>query len=229
MSKCKTKDGSPDENQRECCSDQECGCKGDCNDNKDATVEENKEGCDENKKCGSDCGEHHRGGHHGCDGHHEGDHRGCGGHNECDKKEKQQDPEEEALNIKYMRLMADFQNYKRRTEKERLDTYAYANEKIVSELLNVIDNFERALDAGQDGDSFVEGMKLIFTQMQGVLEKSGVSEIKSLGEDFDPNFHSAVMTEDSAEYDSGKVTEVLQKGYTLNGKVVRPAMVKVAN
>ena len=137
--------------------------------------------------------------------------------------------EEEALNTKYLRLMADFQNYKRRTEKEKNDIYAFANEKIVSELLNVIDNFERALDAGDSGDSFVEGMNLIFKQLQGVLEKAGVVEIEALGRDFDPNFHHAVLTEDSAEYESGKVTGVLQKGYLLNNKVIRPSMVKVAN
>ena len=137
--------------------------------------------------------------------------------------------EDEALNTKYLRLMADFQNYKRRTEKEKGDIYAFANEKIVSELLNVIDNFERALDAGSDGDSFVEGMNLIFKQLQGVLEKAGVVEIEALGKDFDPNFHHAVLTEDSTEYESGKVTAVLQKGYLLNNKVIRPSMVKVAN
>ena len=144
-------------------------------------------------------------------------------------EEPAKDPEEEALNAKYLRLMADFQNFKRRTEKEKNDIYAFANEKIVSELLNVIDNFERALAAAAEGDSFAEGMKLIFKQLQGVLEKSGVAEIEALGQDFDPNFHNAVMMEDSTEYESGKVTEVMQKGYMLNNKVVRPSMVKVAN
>ena len=152
---------------------------------------------------------------------------------EAEKPEKaeknEKDPEEEALNTKYLRLMADFQNYKRRTEKEKSDIYAFANEKIVSELLNVIDNFERALDAGNEGDSFVEGMNLIFKQLQGVLEKAGVVEIEALGREFDPNFHHAVMTEDSEEYESGKITAVLQKGYLLNDKVIRPSMVKVAN
>ena len=82
---------------------------------------------------------------------------------------------------------------------------------------------------GAAGDSFTEGMNMIFKQLQGVLEKAGVKEIEALGLDFDPNFHNAVMTEDSTEYESGKVTEVLQKGYTLNSKVIRPSMVKVAN
>ena len=152
---------------------------------------------------------------------------------EDDKKESSEDSkkdaEEEALNLKYMRLMADFQNFKRRTEKEKSDIYAFANEKIISELLNVIDNFERALAAGNADDSFYKGMEMILKQLLGVVEKAGASEIAALGEDFDPNFHNAVMTEDSTEYESGKVTEVLQKGYILNNKVIRPSMVKVAN
>lgn len=145
------------------------------------------------------------------------------------EKEAEVSQEDEALNLKYMRLMADFQNFKRRTEKEKSDIYAFANEKIVSELLNVIDNFERALEHATEGDSFAEGMNLIFKQLQGVLEKAGVKEIEALGQEFDPNFHNAVMMEDTDEYESGMVSCVLQKGYTLNNKVVRPSMVKVAN
>ena len=137
--------------------------------------------------------------------------------------------EDEAVNTKYLRLMADFQNFKRRVEKEKSDIYAYANEKLVSQLLDVIDNIERALLNEEADDSYVEGMKMIFKQLTGVLEKAGLEEINALGEDFDPNFHNAVMTEDNDDYDSGKVTEVMQKGYLLNKKVIRPSMVKVNN
>ncbi len=137
--------------------------------------------------------------------------------------------EDEALQTKYLRLMADFQNFKRRTEKEKSDIYAYGNEKIVSELLGVMDNFERALEHGTPDDAFTQGMQMIFKQLGGVLEKAGVAEIEALGKDFDPNFHNAVMTEASEAYESGKVSEVLQKGYTLNGRLIRPAMVKVAS
>lgn len=144
-------------------------------------------------------------------------------------EEKTAEPEDEALNERYLRLMADFQNFKRRTEKEKGDIYAFANEKIISELLNVIDNFERALAAGNAEDNFCKGMEMILKQLLGVIEKAGASEIKALGEEFDPNFHNAVMMEDSDEYESGKVTAVLQKGYILNSRVIRPAMVKVAN
>lgn len=142
---------------------------------------------------------------------------------------KAANPEEEALNERYLRLMADFQNFKRRTEKEKGDIYAFANEKIIGELLNVIDNFERALAAGNAEDNFYKGMEMILKQLLGVIEKAGASEIKALGEEFDPNFHNAIMMEDSSEYESGKVTAVLQKGYVLNNRVIRPSMVKVAN
>lgn len=138
--------------------------------------------------------------------------------------------EEEDLQTRYMRLAADFQNFKKRTEKEKNSIYARANEKIVLELLEVADNFERALEhiGEENKDAFAEGMDLIFTQFKGVLEKSGVEVIQAEGELFDPNFHHAVLTVKSVEYESGKVTQVLQRGYLLNGKVIRPAMVKVA-
>ena len=137
--------------------------------------------------------------------------------------------EQESESERYMRLMADFQNYKRRSEKERSDIYLFANEKIISELLTVADNFERALGSADAEDGFVKGMQMIFDQLRDIMTKAGAEEIKALGEDFDPNFHNAVMMEESDQYASGKVSDVLQKGYTLNGKVIRPSMVKVAN
>lgn len=137
---------------------------------------------------------------------------------------------EENGDAKYLRLMAEFQNYKKRVAKEKSDIHSYANEKIVTELLEVLDNFERALatDNSTDVEGYAQGMKLIFDQLLGVLTKSGLVEMKALGEEFDPNMHNAVMTADSEEYNSNKVCSVLQKGYTLNGKVIRPSMVTVA-
>ena len=147
---------------------------------------------------------------------------------ENDKSEEaaKKEPEEDS-DTRYMRLMADFQNYKRRVEKEKTDLYSYANEKLVTEMLDVIDNFERALEHEEVGDGFKEGMEMIFKQLSDVLKKAGLAEIPALGEEFDPNFHNAVMTEETEEYESGKVSGVMQKGYTLNGKVIRPSMVKV--
>ena len=138
--------------------------------------------------------------------------------------------EDEDLNTKYLRLMADFQNYKKRTEMQKSEIHAYANEKIVLKLIEVMDNFERALGAdASEGDSFKQGIEMIFKQLSDVLTDAGVKEIEAESTVFDPNFHNAVMMEDTDKVESGMVSEVLQKGYTLNGKVIRPAMVKVAN
>ena len=138
--------------------------------------------------------------------------------------------EDEDLNTKYLRLMADFQNYKKRTEKQKSEIHAYANEKIVLKLIEVMDNFERALGAdASEGDSFKQGIEMIFKQLSDVLTDAGVKEIEAESTVFDPNFHNAVMMEDTDKVESGMISEVLQKGYTLNGKVIRPAMVKVAN
>lgn len=138
--------------------------------------------------------------------------------------------EDEDLNTKYLRLMADFQNYKKRTEKQKSEIHAYANEKIVLKLIEVMDNFERALGAdASEGDSFKQGIEMILKQLSDVLTDAGVKEIEAESTVFDPNFHNAVMMEDTDKVESGMVSEVLQKGYTLNGKVIRPAMVKVAN
>ena len=136
--------------------------------------------------------------------------------------------EDEDLQTKYLRLAADFQNFRRRTEKEKSEVYAFANEKFATSLLEVIDNFDRALAQGSSDEKFAEGMGLILKQLQDVLTKNNVAEIKAEGEPFDPNFHNAVMTEAAEGVESGNVVKVLQKGYTLNGKVIRAAMVTVA-
>ena len=142
--------------------------------------------------------------------------------------EEQEEPEDDQ-NTKYLRLMADFQNYKRRSEKEKSDVYAYANEKLLGELLNVLDNFERALGHEADATgSFFEGMSMIFKNFKDVLEKAGLEEIEALGQEFDPNIHNAVMTDANSDYESGKVCDVVQKGYKLKDRIVRPSMVKVA-
>ena len=145
-----------------------------------------------------------------------------------ENEEVKDEGKEEEGELRYLRLMADFQNYKKRVEKEKRDLYSYANEKIMNDLLTVMDNFERALEHDAD-ENFKEGIEMIFKQLSDVLEKDGLAEIPALGEEFDPNVHSAVMTEETEDYESGKVSGVMQKGYTLNGKVIRPTMVKVAN
>ena len=142
-------------------------------------------------------------------------------------KENKASEEDEAWSDKYARLMADFQNFKKRTEKEKADVYSFANEKIMTDLLQVIDNFERALGSECQDQAYAEGMQMIFKQFTDILKGAGLEEIEAVGHDFDPNFHHAVLTDSNPDFDSGKVTEVLQKGYKLNGKVIRPSMVKV--
>ena len=144
---------------------------------------------------------------------------------ESDVKEEKQEDEDS----KYLRLLADFQNYKKRVEKEKSDIYTFANEKLAKELLTILDNFERALGSECQDEKYKDGMANIFKLFWDILKKNGLEEIESLGIDFDPNLHAAVAVEDSDEYESGKVCFVLQKGYKLNGKVIRAAMVKVAN
>ncbi len=132
-------------------------------------------------------------------------------------------------NDKYVRLMAEFQNYKKRVSKEKSDIRQYATEKLITELLPVLDNFERALASKAEDDpaGYAKGMELIFTQMKTAFEKSGLAEVEAQGQDFDPMKHNAVLTEECEELESGKVSKVLQKGYLLNDKVIRPAMVAV--
>lgn len=136
--------------------------------------------------------------------------------------------EEEELQTRFLRLAADFKNFKRRIDKEKSDIYAYANEKLMAELLDVIDNFDRAVSVDCTDKAMLEGMNMILKQLKGVLEKNGLEEIRAEGEIFDPNFHHAVLMEDVDTHKSGEISEVLQKGYMLNKKVIRPAMVKVA-
>ena len=126
---------------------------------------------------------------------------------------------------KYIRLMAEFQNFKKRNEKEKSAIYKLANEALITELLNVMDSFELALSAGDSKDS--EGLLMIQKQIASILEKAGLSKIDSLGEEFDPNRHHAVKSVEEDEGKSGTVAEVLKEGYVLSDKVIRPAMVVV--
>ncbi len=142
---------------------------------------------------------------------------------------KSKDQEIENLNDSFLRLQADFMNYKKRAEKDKIDTVAYANEDLICDILPVIDNLERALKTSEDGESsFWEGTKLIHDQLVKILVDNGLEEIEALGKDFDPNYHHAALMEESEDKDEGVILEVFQKGYMLKDKVIRPSMVKVA-
>ncbi|MBQ9605750.1 MAG: nucleotide exchange factor GrpE [Lachnospiraceae bacterium] len=150
-----------------------------------------------------------------------------------EEKEDPKDKKIAELNDKVVRQMAEFDNFRKRTEKEKAETFANGEKAVIEAILPVIDNFERALDmAGQDeekkDDPFIEGMDKVYRQLIDELEKLGVKPIEALGADFDPNLHNAVMQEETEEFESGKVCKELQKGYTLNDSVVRHSMVSVA-
>ena len=137
--------------------------------------------------------------------------------------------EEEDLRTQYLRLAADFQNFRKRTEKEKGDIYARANESLMTDLLPVLDDFERALAVKDEAAKGVQdGVRMIVDKYVAALKKHGLFEIEALGAEFDPNFHHAVQTCPAENGNEGKVAVVLQKGYLLNGKVIRPAMVIVA-
>lgn len=131
------------------------------------------------------------------------------------------------LQTKLVRLQADFQNYKKRVEKEKDDLVSIGVVSIANEILPVIDNFERALEHEGDSASFKEGMELIYEGLKNVLKAKGIVELKALGEDFNPDFHQAVSMGHNDEYKENQVIEVLLKGYEYNGKVIRHAMVIV--
>lgn len=135
----------------------------------------------------------------------------------------------EDIQNQFLRLQADFANYKRRMEKDRETLSIMALEKFISQLLPIMDNFERALTSFQQSDAkLYEGIQMIYTQVLDTLEKNGITQIKPVDEVFDPNYHYAILMDESGEKESGIVTEVLQPGYLLKDKVLRPATVKVA-
>ncbi|WP_425446122.1 nucleotide exchange factor GrpE [Dethiothermospora halolimnae] len=136
----------------------------------------------------------------------------------------------EQLNNRFLRLQADFNNYKRRTEEQKEKIYAYANEELVIKQLEVLDNFERALSAEKESkEGLYQGVEMIYNQLINTLKSIGVEEIKALNEKFDPNLHHGVAREDSEDHEEDIVLEVFQKGYKLKDKVIRPSMVKVSN
>ncbi|WP_246281069.1 nucleotide exchange factor GrpE [Saccharibacillus qingshengii] len=129
------------------------------------------------------------------------------------------------------RSQADFDNFRKRTIREKEELGKYASSKLISELVPVIDNFSRALDTtpeGENAESFVKGVKMIYRQFENVLQAEGLTAMETVGQPFNPEFHQAVMTVESDEFEEGIVVEELQKGYMLKDKVLRPAMVKVS-
>ena len=148
------------------------------------------------------------------------------------KKKDKKDEQIEELTDKVKRQMAEFDNFRKRTEKEKSQMYDMGAKTIVEKILPVIDNFERGLAAVPEDnkeDAFVVGMDKIYRQMLTVLEETGVKPIEAVGAEFDPNFHNAVMHVEDETLGENVVAEELQKGYMYRDTVVRHSMVKVAN
>lgn len=150
---------------------------------------------------------------------------------EDDEKEAAKKPSDEVNEYqeRYQRLLADFDNYKKREEANKADFKKFASSSLVEKLLPVIDNLDRALAKADENDAFVEGVVMTRKELWKVLANEGLEEIPSDGCEFDHNIHQAVLAEDSDEVESNHIIETFQKGYKLNGRLLRPAMVKVAN
>ncbi len=140
----------------------------------------------------------------------------------------------EELNEKYLRLAAEFENFKRRALKERQDLHNYAHENLIKQLLPVVDNLERAVgharqEEGGDAKSLLEGIELTYRSLLQALEKLGVQGIEPVGERFDPKIHEAIRQMPSTEHEPGVVAEVFQKGYLLKDRLIRAALVAVSS
>ena len=148
-----------------------------------------------------------------------------------DKKLEELQNEINTLKDKNMRIAAEMVNTLRRKDEETNRLLKYSNESLITELLPVIDNFERALnvdDTSNDVESYQKGMTMIYNSLKNILEKFEVKEIEAIDKEFDPSYHQAVMQEEKEGTKENIVIEVLQKGYTYKDKVIRPAMVKVS-
>ncbi|MBU0672259.1 MAG: nucleotide exchange factor GrpE [Candidatus Margulisbacteria bacterium] len=143
---------------------------------------------------------------------------------------RQERSEAEILKDKYLRSLADFDNYKKRMALDKEQFVQFANESLIAEVLPIVDGFSRAMDAAnkvQAGEEMMKGLALIKKQLEDVLKKHGLEEIEALNKPYDPNLHEAIMQK---EHDGpeGMIIEEAQKGYTLHGRVIRPSMVIVS-
>ena len=128
---------------------------------------------------------------------------------------------------KYMRLFAEFDNFRKRTAKEKTEAYGDSAAKTIAEILPALDNFDRALDTPCSDENFKKGIEMIFTQLTDIFGKLGVTEIEALGQPFNPNLHNAIKQVESEDGESDVICEVFQKGYKLGDRIIRHSMVAV--
>lgn len=147
------------------------------------------------------------------------------------KKKDKKDEKIEELTDRLTRQMAEFDNFRKRTDREKSQMYEVGAKDVIEKILPVVDNFERGLDAaaGEGENPFMKGMEQIYKQLMTTLDEIGVKPIEAVGAEFDPNFHNAVMHVEDEEIDENIIVEEFQKGYMYRDSVVRHSMVKVAN
>jgi molecular chaperone GrpE len=153
---------------------------------------------------------------------------GDDGDKEVPAKNEDMKEKEESVNYdKYLRAVADLENYKKRSIREKADIIKYGKEEIIKDILPFVDSLDRALDHADSSDvqAFKEGIRLIQEQLLSCLKKHGVEKIDSIGLNFDPNFHEALMQVESEEHEENKVVNEVEKGYLLNGRLLRPSKV----
>lgn len=224
-----------EEIKQECNCNEKCNCEENCNCEHETCDCENHCDCNGECTCGDNCE---------CT---EDNHCGCGG--KCEqpkekkdkkkKKDKHMDKLNEAYNMiseledRLLREKAELVNYRKRKEEETSRMLKYSNEDLVKSLLPIVDNLERAINMDDDNledevSKFLSGFKMIYCNLINTLEKYGVKVIDGANKPFDPTYHQAIMTEHREGVESEMIIEVLQKGYLLKDKVIRPAMVKVS-
>lgn len=147
---------------------------------------------------------------------------------EKNEKIEEMDAEIDDLLSRLQRLQADFVNYRKRSQREKAEMTTQGKVELCASLLPVIDNFERALKAEDNEDDFYQGVEMIYNQLLKTFSEQGIEEILAKGEEFNPEYHEAIMRVESEEFEEGTVVEVVQKGFSLEDRVIRPAMVKVA-
>ncbi len=151
---------------------------------------------------------------------------------EMETKIKSLEEEAKETYDRFLRVSAEFENYKKRSAREMSEFKKFANESLIKELLLVVDNMERAInsskDEGNSNNGLVEGIDMTLKELLKIFEKFGVKQVESMGKPFDPNFHQAVMQQENDEHPNNTVINELQKGYIINERLLRPAMVVVS-
>ena len=215
--------------KEECqCDNEECKCGDNCQCGDECHCGDDCQ-CGDECHCGDDCqcGEECHCGDE-CQCHHESKKKESIFKGKKDNKLKKMQEENEKLQNEVMMAKADLVNYRKRKDEEVVRMLKYCNEDLIKQLLPIMDNFERAMKVGSEDEKMMEGIKMIYCNLENALSSFEVKPIDGFNKPFDPVYHNALLTEHKDEVEAGMVLEVLQRGYLYKDKVIRPAMVKVS-